>query len=167
MSEAKHLAAALSDYFSNPENGAFADFSAATDGLTAAQAAAVPGERMNSVWAVVNHVWFWNELPLRRLRGEKVKPADLGAEDWGGWVPAGDPSDDAAWIAARERALAANAAFAAAVAELTPEQLAAELPGSGPIHAMVQSIIAHNAYHTGEIITIRHIQGLWVNNPNV
>jgi hypothetical protein len=167
MSEAKHLATAFSEYFSNPENGAFADFSAATDGLTAAQAAAVPGERMNSVWAVVNHVWFWNELPLRKLRGERAEPADLGAADWGGWIPAGDAGDDAAWHAARARALEANAAFSAAVAELTPEQLAAELPGWGPAHAMVQSLLAHNAYHTGEIITVRHIQKLWVNNKNV
>lgn len=167
MSEAKHLAAALSEYFSNPENGAFADFSAATAGLTAAQAAAVPGERMNSVWAVVNHLWFWNEAPLRKLRGEPVEPGDLGAENWGGWIPAGDPADDAAWNAARERALASNKAFAAAVAELTPEQLAADLPGWGPAHGIVQGMLAHNAYHTGEIITIRHIQGFWVNNRNV
>jgi hypothetical protein len=167
MSEANHLATALSEYFRNPENGAFADFSAATDGLTAAQAAAVPGERMNSVWAVVNHVWFWNEAPLRKLRGEQVDPADLGAADWSGWIPAGDPSDDAAWHAARARALEANTAFAAAVAELTPEQLAADLPGWGAAHGIVQGMLAHNAYHTGEIITIRHIQKLWVNNKNV
>lgn len=166
MSEAKHLADALGRYFS-VENGAFANFKAATDGLTAAQAAAVPGERMNSVWAVVNHLWFWNEAPLRKLRGEEFEPADLGVEDWGAWAPIADPADEAAWNAARERALAANAAFVAAAAELTPEQLAGDAGGWGPRHALVQSIIAHNAYHTGEIVTLRHIQGLWVNNRNV
>ena len=74
---------------------------------------------------------------------------------------------EVAWQAARKRALEANAAFAAAAAELTPEQLAADAGGWGPGHGLVQSIIAHNAYHTGEIITLRHIQQLWVNNRNV
>jgi DinB superfamily len=112
MSEATHFATALTEYFANPDNGAFASFTAATDGLTAAQAAAVPGERMNSVWAVVNHVWFWNEGPRRKLLGQAFEPADLGAPDWSGWPPAGDPSDEAAWQAARARAIDANAAFA-------------------------------------------------------
>lgn len=167
MSEAAHLATALSEYVSNPDNGAFASFSAAIDGLSAAQATTVLGERMNSVWAVVNHVWFWNEAPLRKLRGEPFEPGDLGAPDWSGWVPIGDPSDEAAWQAARARALESNAAFAAAVAELTPEQLAADLLGWGPAHSIIQGMITHNSYHTGEIITLRHAQQLWVNNKNV
>jgi len=28
-------------------------------------------------------------------------------------------------------------------------------------------MITHNSYHTGEIITLRHAQQLWVNNKNV
>ena len=167
MSEAKHLATALTEYFSNPDNGAFADFSAATDGLTAAQAAAVPGERMNSVWAVVNHLWFWNEAPLRMLRNGSFEPAELGLTSWDTWGEMGDPNDEEAWKAARTRALESNAAFAAAVAELTPEQLAADMASWGPAHAVIQGMQAHNAYHTGEIITLRHIQQLWVTNKNV
>jgi hypothetical protein len=164
MSEAQHLGLGLTEAFNSPNPQAFAPFGAATDGITAAQAAAVPGERMNSIWAVVNHLWFWNEVPLRMLRGEKVEPADLGAADWQGWPPAGDPADEAAWQAARERAIAANAAFAAAAAELSPESLAGDLAGWGPAWAIVQGMLAHNAYHIGELVTLRHTQGLWVEN---
>lgn len=162
MSESEHLAMGLTESFNSPSPNAFAPFGLATDGITAAQAAASPGERMNSIWAVVNHLWFWNEAPLRKLRGEAFEPADFGAPDWNGWPPVGDPADEAAWQAARERALASNAAFAAAVAALSPEQLAADLPGWGPAWAIVQGMLAHNSYHIGEIVTLRHAQGLWI-----
>lgn len=164
MSEAEHLGLGLSEAFNSANPVAFAPFGPATDGITAAQAAHTPGERLNSIWAVVNHLWFWNEVPLRMLRGQPVEPADLGASDWQGWPPIGEPADEAAWQAARERALAANAGFAAAVAELSPETLAANLAGWGPAWAIVQGMFAHNSYHLGEIVTLRHLQGLWVEN---
>ena len=167
MSEAKHLGLGLREAFNSEKPSAFAPFGEATAGIGAAQAARVPGERMNSIWAVVNHLWFWNEVPRRLLRGEQIDPADLGAPDWQGWPPAGDPTDEAAWEAARERALLANAAFAAAAAELSPEALAADLPGWGPTWAIVQSMMAHNSYHLGEIVTLRHLQSLWVDSKLV
>jgi hypothetical protein len=82
-------------------------------------------------------------------------------------VPIGDPSDESAWQQARERALASNAAFAAAVEALAPEQLAADMAGWGPTHAIVQAMVVHNAYHTAEIVTLRHAQGLWVDHKHV
>jgi hypothetical protein len=162
MSEGAHLGAALTRLFDHPHVEAFATFNLATADLTATQAAHVPAERFNAIWAIVNHLWFWNEVPLRMLRGEPVTPEDLGAPDWGGWVPIGDPNDDAAWHAARERALAANAAFAAHVATLSNADMEREIPHWGPIHGIVSAMIAHNSYHTCEIISVRHMQGLWL-----
>lgn len=167
MSELQHLSIGMVEGFNSGHPQAFAPFAAATAGISAAQAATVPGERMNSIWAVVNHLWFWNEVPLRKLRGEETEPSDLGADNWAGWVPIGDPADEAAWQAARERAIAANKALAAAIAELTPEALAADLPGWGPTWAVLQGMSAHNSYHLGELVTLRHIQGLWVDAPNL
>lgn len=164
MSEAEHLSVGLSEGFNSPNPQAYAPFGAATDGIGAAQASASPGERMNSIWAVVNHLWFWNELPLRKLQGQNPEPADLGAADWQGWPPVGDPADEAAWQSARARAIAANTAFAAAVAALTPEQLAADIAGWGPAWSIIQGMAAHNAYHLGEIVTLRHAQGLWIDS---
>jgi len=164
VSEAHHLSNGLREGFSSEKAAAFAPFSTVTDGLSAAQAARVPGERMNSIWAVVNHLWFWNEVPLRMLRGQTVEPADLGAADWKGWPPAGDPADEAAWQAARARAIEANIALAELTAELTPEALAADLAGWGPTWAVIQDMISHNSYHVGEIMTLRHMQGLWIDS---
>lgn len=164
MSEARHIAIGLTESFNSEKPSAFAPFGAATEGISAAQAAAAPGERMNSIWAVVNHIWFWNEVPLRMVRGQAVEPSELGAPDWQGWPPVGDPADEEAWQAARARALAANAAFAAAVAELSPEAIAGDLAGWGPAWAVIQGMLAHNSYHLGEIVTLRHAQGLWVDS---
>ncbi|NJN19315.1 MAG: DinB family protein [Oscillochloris sp.] len=167
MSEAQHLSTGLHESFNNPKSPLFVSFGTATDGITAAQAATAPGERMNSIWAVTNHVWFWNEVPLRMLRGEAVESADLGAPDWSGWVPIGAPDDEAAWQAARDRCIRSNADLAAFTATLSPEQLAADLAGWGPAWSTIQAMFAHNSYHLGEIVTLRHMQGLWIDSKLV
>ncbi|HEV8192840.1 MAG TPA: DinB family protein [Ktedonobacterales bacterium] len=164
MSEAQHLAEALEVLFTGETPGWFSPIATATDGLTAEQASTVPRERFNSVWAVVNHVRFWQEAALRQLQGQEVDYPALGSEDGSGWPPAGEPGDEAAWHAARARALEANAALATYVAGLTEADLDTSL-GEGEAwntrRHLVYSMLAHNSYHTCEIISIRHMQGLW------
>lgn len=163
MSEAQHLATALQNYFTSPRVGVFLSFAKATEGLTAEQAAAVPAPRLNSVWAIVNHVWFWQEATLKLLRGETYTAAELGAPDDSGWPPAGNPADQAAWEAARQRALEVNQELATFTASRTETELAQTISSwNVPGQRAVQSIIAHNSYHTAEIITVRHVQGLWL-----
>jgi hypothetical protein len=159
MSEAQHLAEALTRHFAGSTPGAFLPFEAATEGLTAAQAAAIPAPRFNSI----NHVWFWQEHLLRLLHNQPANHELLGAPDGSGWPPAGDPADEAAWQATRKRALEGNATLAAAVARLSEAELLEELKAWKSFkHRAIQSIITHNSYHTCEIITVRHLQGLWL-----
>jgi hypothetical protein len=163
MSEAQHLAEALTRHFSGSVSGAFEPFELVTEGLTAAQAAAVPMPRFNSVWAIVNHVWFWQEVLLRLLRNQPATHEALDAPEPSGWGMAGDPADEAAWQADRRRALAGNAALAAAVARLSEAELVETVEAWGsPKYQAIQSIIGHNSYHTCEIISVRHMQGLWL-----
>jgi len=165
MSEAQHLSTSLIQLFTGSKVTAFASFETATDSLTAAQSAAVPAPRFNSVWGIVNHVWFWQESLLRLLRDQPASHHLLGAPDGSGWPPAGNPTDETAWRAARQRALEVNTDLAEFVAHLTDEELAQTLTDwGGPKHRAVQSIIAHNSYHTCEIISVRHMQGSWLAN---
>ena len=53
--------------------GGYPPFDTATEGLSGRQAAAVPGERLNSVWAVVNHLALFQDHFSRALRGETVE----------------------------------------------------------------------------------------------
>ena len=161
MSEAEHLADALTGLFSRTDNGWFTPFTAAVAGLTAQQAAWVPGPGFNSVWGLVDHVWFWQQFLLPVLRGLPEDQQPLRRED--DWAPISDPADETAWQAACRRAVAVNAELAAYVAGLTDEELAEPYAaGRARRQQVIQGIIAHNSYHTCEIISVRHMQGLWL-----
>jgi hypothetical protein len=110
---------------------------------------------------VVNHARFWQEVTLLRLRGLPVDRQALGAEN--GWPPPGDPADEQAWQAVCERAVAVNKELATAIAWLTDEELAQPYaPEQVSRWQIIQGVIAHNSYHACEIISVRHILGLWL-----
>ena len=164
MSEAPYTAEALELLFTSATPGWFSPFETATESLTAQQAATVPAPRFNSVWAVVNHVRYWQEVALLQLQHLPVDGAALGSEDGSGWPPIGDPTDEAAWQEARRRALEANATLARYVMTLTDAELNQPV-AVGEVwntsRHLIYSMIAHNSYHTCEITTIRHLQGWW------
>ncbi len=163
MIEGEQLAAPFLDLFATNRVGAHLPFAPATLGLTAAQAAAAPAPRFNSIWAITHHVTFWQETLLRLLQGRPAEWRDLGAPDPNGWPPAGDPANDAAWLASRNRAIAVNAQLADHVSRLEAAALDAEFPAWGnTVRRAVLGIFAHNSYHTAEIITVRHMQGWWL-----
>lgn len=169
MSTATQLAKAVVEHFSTTESSSFTHFVVATDGLTGEQAATVPAERFNSVWAVVNHVAFWQDALRAALLGESLELATWGLEEWGpGWPPLGEITDEN-WQAARQRALDVNQALAQAIGNLVEAGLATALPSFFNISAQeaILSIYSHNSYHTAEIIGIRHILKLWVDHPFV
>lgn len=161
MSEGEHLARALRGLFQDPANGWFPAFTDAVEGLTAAQASWRPDPEMHGVWEPVNHVRFWHEVALRQVSGQPVDRKALGAED--GWPPAGDPGDENAWRGAVERAGLANADLAEVMEGLTDETLETPLKAGGAAPwQLVHGLIAHTAYHTAQIVTVRRLQGLWI-----
>jgi hypothetical protein len=161
MSESLHLSEAVVNFSSQTDNGWFLPIQAAIEGLSAGQAAIVPARGFNSVWAVVNHVWFCQANVLMRLQGRPADQLSFGeGEDW---PPLGDPLDESAWQSARERLLAGSQALSTCVAGLTPAELAApHEPGQAQRWHLIQGVIAHNSYHACEVIGIRHMQGLWL-----
>jgi hypothetical protein len=160
MSDAQRLADQLSRYFVK-KTGVFLPFNDATDGLTAAQALLVPHENFNSIWRVVNHVGYWIEFSLLVLQDSDSKPTTLGGEA-GGWYAPEHATDDE-WFALRTRTIELNTQLTEATAALNAEQLhiPTRLWKQTPFE-IVESMIAHNSYHTCEVISLRHLQGLWV-----
>ena len=167
MSEINHLATVVEEHFANPQGSSFAHFITVTDGLTGQQAATTPAPRFNSVWAVVNHVAYWMDVLRASIGGEAVDLAAWGlTEMGGGWPPLGEVSD-ANWLAARQRALDLNHALAAAIRTLDEailEQPSERFWDQAPYQAIL-AIYSHNSYHTAEIISIRHMQELWIDHP--
>jgi hypothetical protein len=165
MATKQQIAAQLTkNYFSAItvyETGGFVPFIAATDGLAGQQAATVPAEGINSVWAVVNHLTYLQDGVRQALLKESAEPPSME----GAWAPLGEINDEN-WLAARQTALDSNRQLAEAIAALTDEQLPHALPGwfNGITEQVIFGINSHISYHTAEIVTIRHMQGLRVDH---
>jgi uncharacterized damage-inducible protein DinB len=161
MSEAQHLADSLVKLLSDPQGGWFTPASVALEGLSADQAGKVPGQGFNSVWAVVNHMTYWQEYLLQRLRGEKENL--WGKSNKGSWQVLKPPYLEHEWIADRESLFATNKVLSAVVASFSDEELSQPyVKDKSERHQVIQGIIAHNCYHTNEIISIRHMLGFWL-----
>ncbi len=161
MSEAQHLSDALEGLLTRSDNGWFTPLTVATEGLTADQAATIPAPGFNSIWAILNHVWFWQRFVALRLAGTQPDRKELGSER--GWPSVPEPIDEGAWQRARERVITTNAELATAVARVTNEELNQPIvEGRAKRYQVIQGIIAHNSYHTCEIISVRHMLGLWL-----
>lgn len=161
MSEAAHLAESLVSLFTFPDYSWFVSYPAAVDGLTAKQAAFVPGPRFNSIWGISLHLTTCLKFALAVLRGDAASPAAYFPE--GAWPQIVDIHDALAWQQARTSLLEANLALANYVTALSADRLEQELLNPGMKgFAFILGHLAHNSYHLCEIITIRHMQGLWL-----
>jgi len=158
LSGPARIATTLQRYFGSNRNGWLCPFTEAVAGLTAADAAWSPGPGFHSIWALVEHIRFEHECIIRRLRGDEIDPESLGHEY--GWPPPGAPDDEAAWQGACQLAIHRNAELAALVEGLREEQLAAASP-SGMDPLWLHGLLAHSAYHVGQIVLLRRLQGTW------
>lgn len=161
MTEMQHLSEALLSFTSDPKNNWFKPITESIQGLSAEQAAIVPAKGFNSVWAVVNHVWFCQSHVLLRLQGQPAGQFSFG--EGNDWPPVGDPMDESAWQTACERMLAVTRELAQCIGELTEKELETPFdPDRAERWKWIQGVIAHNGYHACEVISIRHMQGQWL-----
>lgn len=132
----------------------FVPTSIAVQGLTVEQAKWTPGNGSHSVGQLAYHLWFWDTRALARFKGEKAAAfngnndetfTDFNAAQWDDLQKKLDQvltEWEKAVEAADDQKLAANASLIAHVA-------------------------AHNAYHVGQIIYVRKLQGVWDANKGV
>jgi uncharacterized damage-inducible protein DinB len=141
------------------ENGWFVALLNALEGVTADQAAWKPENADNSIWENVNHLIFWNERWLQRYRGELNKPEDV--ENKGTFH-----SGETDWQATLEKLNAVMAEWREKLRSIDEDKLAS--PVNSEYHAPWRSPLAHqnihNAYHIGQIVLLRKLQGSW--NPD-
>lgn len=136
--------------WSTPANTAIA-------GLTAEQAKWVPPNAQGKSDPVANHstgmltyhLVFWNENALARLRGEK--PASPATND-----ETFNDFDAAHWDDLVKRLDRVMKDLEAEVGKMPEEKLA-------QVAETITHICTHNAYHTGQILYVRKLQGSW--NP--
>jgi uncharacterized damage-inducible protein DinB len=118
-------------------------------GLTAEQASWKQGDANHSIAQLVQHLVFWNQEQLAKMKKTKG-PQYSGKNDetFGGSV------DKAAW----EKDVAN---LDAVLTDMEKWIEAADDKTLQPWYDTIAHISAHNAYHTGQILYIRKQQGSW------
>lgn len=122
----------------------------AVDGLTPEQAKWTDGKGNHSVGQLVNHLAFWDARALQEFKGEKPG-AFSGNND-----ETFNAFDSKTWAATVERLDSVMRAWEKAVEDADDTKIKAAA-------SRIAHVGAHNAYHLGQIIYIRKLQGSW--NP--
>ena len=144
------------------ENGWFVAVRNALEGVTVEQAAWKPdGSDDNCIWEMLSHITYYNNAYLQRFKGIEFE-YDVENNDQtfstGEYTEADWQSDlakfDAVMNEFRELIRAADVAkFAEPVPTNTSRRW----------WEVIADINAHNAYHGGQILLLRKLQGAW--NP--
>lgn len=132
----------------------FVPASIAVAGLTADQAKWSPGKDQHSVGQLAYHLWFWDTQSLARFKGEKP-PAFSGNNDetFNDYTPA-------QWDDLIRKLNQVMTDWEAAVQQADDQKLAENA-------SLVAHVGAHNAYHIGQIIYVRKLEGAWDPNKGV
>ena len=120
----------------------------AVEGLTAEQASWKDGSGNHSVGQLTYHLVFWNERQVQTFKGEKSASFSGDNEE------TFDSFDKKTWTDLVKRLDAVMVNLEKIVSEGSEAQLKEWAP-------TIANISTHNAYHTGQIISVRKLQKSW------
>lgn len=130
----------------------FVPVSIAVDGLTAEQAQWKPaGKDAHSVGQLAYHIWYWDMRSLQKFKGEKQEAFDGNNNE------TFDKFSAAQWDDLVKKLNQEMVDWEAAVQSADDAKLAANA-------SLIAHIGAHRAYHVGQILYVRKLQGSW--NPD-
>ncbi|MFI8685741.1 DinB family protein [Rossellomorea sp. NPDC077527] len=132
----------------------YAPFKSAIEGLTAEQACWKPdGEATKTIWENVNHLIYYKERLTAKLEGRERTNSLDGNETF---YLTKQLNEDKEWRAVVERVETAHRGLREALSKTTGEILQED-----SLEGKLLDIMLHDAYHTGQIIQIRKMQGSW------
>jgi uncharacterized damage-inducible protein DinB len=126
----------------------FVPIAIAVDGITAEQAKWTDGHGNHSIGQLVAHLAFWNERNLLQFEG-KAPLAYSGNND-----ETFNSFDEKTWAATVKRLNTVMKNWERAVQDADDAKLKSEAN-------RVAHVGTHNAYHVGQIIYVRKLQGSW------
>jgi hypothetical protein len=128
----------------------FAPISAAVDGLTAEQARWQPPAGAHSAGQLTYHLVFWNRRALEKFQGKTAsKFSGNNDETFTNF-------DDKQWADVVKQ-------LDQVMTDLEKLVESADEPKLASIAPTIANICTHNAYHVGQIVYARKLQGSW--NP--
>ena len=157
MKEETALRESLEDFLSG--KGAHVDWKSAFDGIAPKVRGVRPDGAPHSLWQLLEHMRIaqWDILEFSR-NSEHVSP------DWpsGYWPSSPEPPNNKAW----EASLKAFARDLAAMRKLVANpkaNLFARIPHGTGQTIFREAVLAadHNAYHLGQVISLRRQLGAW------
>jgi uncharacterized damage-inducible protein DinB len=126
----------------------FVPASAAVAGLTADQAKWSPGNGQHSVGQLAYHIWFWDSRSLNDFNGVK-QPPFTGSND-----TTFTDFDPAQWDDLVKKLNQVLSDWDQAVASADDEKLAKNA-------VLIAHVATHRAYHVGQILYVRKLEGAW------
>jgi uncharacterized damage-inducible protein DinB len=126
----------------------FVPANVAVAGLTAEQAKWSPGKGQHSVGQLAYHLWFWDERALQQFNGVKP-PAFTGNND-----ETFDNFNAAQWNDLVKKLNQVMSDWEKAVETADDKKLAENA-------SLIAHVGAHNAYHIGQILYVRKLEGVW------
>jgi len=158
MREADHLAEELLTFMGSVRVPWFTSLVQALVEVNEKYAEGDPSYGLNSIWAVVNHVSFWHDLVLRRLRGELTTKEEAIESGWS--LPAHGGSR--AWTHTQHELIARNAELAQFVRTLTADDLERPwYPGRPALRwQVIHGLLNHTSHHTADVLIARRILGI-------
>lgn len=136
----------------------FIPLAGALEGVGAAEAAWQPPGAGNTIWQTVNHCNYYNERLLCKLTGRLFNRVENNVATFG---EPGNPEDAEGWAASLAHTRRVNEELRGVLAELTDEDLEQGRGSYGP-GVLAQDLplwVMHDAYHAGQILLIRKMQG--------
>jgi len=119
------------------------------DGIDAGCASAQPLPGMHTIWQLVMHMMFWEEVAIRRF-SERVEP------DLSGNFPSTAALDEPIWRKTLDQFRRSNAKFREALSRLDPATLDQTNPGGKySFRGEAMGVIQHHIYHVGQIALLK------------
>jgi uncharacterized damage-inducible protein DinB len=151
MSEIKHTAVALKMVTEGPGWHGPSVQQILKD-VTADEARARPATGGASIWQIVLHMHVWEREAINGLDGAHVRMELTREEDW---PPIADDSD-AAWERLRSDLAQTHRELRERVKAMEPHHFERTVTERDyPLYALIHGIIAHEAYHGGQIALIK------------
>jgi uncharacterized damage-inducible protein DinB len=128
-------------------------------GVTVAQARKRPKRGIATIWEQLAHMVFWQDIFLTRMRGQI--PPDV-PHDQDGWpkMPSAPAEQDEAWAdLVVHFAAGLNEAEKIAKRATLGDKLGPKMKRT--FAGQLLSLATHNAYHLGQIVTLRRMIDAW------
>ncbi len=146
-------------------NGWFAAVRNVISDISVVQAAWKPVDEVNCIWESLSHITYYNNAYLQRFKGLSYE-YDVSSNDETFSV---GEYDEAAWQGDVARFGSIMDEWRKLI-EGVPEAKFSETISSEN-HAtwaeLISDVNAHNAYHGGQIVLLRKMQGVWNENSGV